>query len=83
LARALDLMSQIFHCDGIFLAAARANHIGTGFLVQQQAVWARPECNTDTGSTNSRCVLPPVDAELEPTPFAGKASAFETWFVWC
>jgi ABC-type amino acid transport substrate-binding protein/ABC-type amino acid transport system permease subunit len=81
LARALDLMSQIFHRDGIFLAAARANHIGTGFLVQQQAVWARPECNTDTGSTNSRCVLPPVDAELEPTPFAGEASAFETWFV--
>jgi polar amino acid transport system substrate-binding protein len=78
LARALDLMSQIFHRDGIFLAAARAAHIGTGFLLQQQAVWARSECNTDTGSTDPRCVLPPADAELEPTPFAAEASAFET-----
>jgi hypothetical protein len=34
LAGALDLMSQIFHRDGVFLAAARANHIGIGFLVQ-------------------------------------------------
>ena len=46
LAHALDLMSQIFHRDGIFLAAARAGHIGTGFLVQQQPLWARPECDT-------------------------------------
>jgi polar amino acid transport system substrate-binding protein len=81
LARALELMSQICHRDGIFLAAARARHIGTGFLLQQQAVWARPECNTDTGSTDPRCVLPPADAELEPTPFAAEASAFETWFA--
>jgi ABC-type amino acid transport substrate-binding protein/ABC-type amino acid transport system permease subunit len=80
LARSLDLLSQIFHRDGIFLAAARANHIGTGFLVQQQAVWARPECNTDTGSTDPACVLPPADAELQPTPFADEVSAFETWF---
>jgi len=81
LGRALDLMSQIFHRDGIFLAAARANHIGTGFLEQQQAVWGRPECNTDTGSTDPACILPPANAELQPTPFAGSVSAFETWFA--
>jgi ABC-type amino acid transport substrate-binding protein/ABC-type amino acid transport system permease subunit len=79
LARALDLMSQIFHRDGIFLAAARANHIGIGFLILQQALWARPECNTDTGSTNPACALPPADAHLQPTPFAGEVSAFEAW----
>jgi ABC-type amino acid transport system permease subunit len=82
LARALDLMSQILHRDGIFLAAARANHVGTGFLVQQQALWERPECSEDTGSTNPACVLPPADAELQPTPFASEVSAFETWFAW-
>jgi polar amino acid transport system substrate-binding protein len=81
LARALDLISQIFHRDGIFLAAARANHIGTGFLVQQQAVWARPECNTGTGSTNAACVSPPAEAQLQPTAFASEVSAFETWFA--
>jgi polar amino acid transport system substrate-binding protein len=80
LARALSLMSQVFHRDGTFLAAARANHIGTAFLAQQQAVWARPQCNTDTGSTDPACILPPANAELEPTPFAGAVGAFETWF---
>jgi ABC-type amino acid transport substrate-binding protein/ABC-type amino acid transport system permease subunit len=81
LARTLDLVSQIFHRDGIFIAAARANEIDTAFLVQQQAVWTRPECNLETGSTNSACVLPPAKVELQPTPFAGGVGAFETWFA--
>ena len=81
LARALDLMSQIFHRDGIFLAAARTNHIATGFLVQQQAVWAWPECDTYAGSTDPVCILPPANAELQPTPFAASVSSFETWFA--
>src|SRR4030081_3540086 len=50
LGRALDLMSQIFHRDGVFLASARANRIGTAFLEQQATVWARSECNSDTGT---------------------------------
>ena len=81
LGHALDLTSQIFHRDGVFLAAARANHIATGFLAQQQAVWAQPECNTDTGGADPDCVLPPADAELQPTPFAGSVGLFETWFA--
>jgi ABC-type amino acid transport substrate-binding protein/ABC-type amino acid transport system permease subunit len=79
LARALDLLSQIFHRDGVFLAAARANRIGDRFLLQQQAVWRRAECNTDTGSTNPHCVIPPTNATLQPTPFAAAVSAFEAW----
>ncbi len=79
LARAFDLMSQIFHRDGVFLEIARANRVGTGFLERQQAVWKRPECNTDTGSTNPACVLPALEADLEPTPFAGRVVAFEKW----
>ncbi len=81
LARALDLMSQVFHRDGVFLTAARGNRVGTKFLIEQQAVWARPECNTDSGSTNPSCVLPPANAELQPTPFAGRVAAFEAWFA--
>lgn len=80
LARALDLISQIFHRDGVFLELGRAHRIGTAFLEKQQAVWQRPECNTDAGSTADACVLPPLDAELKPTPFAGSVSAVEAWF---
>jgi polar amino acid transport system substrate-binding protein len=81
LGRVLDLMSQIFHRDGVLLARARANRIGTAFLEQQALVWARPECNSDTGSTNPACVLPALDATLKPTIFANSITAFETWFV--
>ena len=80
LARALDLMSQIFHRDGVFLSVARANRIGTGFLERQNIVWRKPECDTDTGSTNPDCVLPPFDAEFAPTAFAGPVEGFERWF---
>lgn len=81
LARVLDLMSQMFHRDGVFLAAARANHIGTGFLAEQQELWARPGCDTQFGSAVAACVLPPANAELQPTPFAGGVAVFENWFA--
>lgn len=79
LARALSLMSQIFHRDGVFLAAAHANHIGTAFLEGQRKVWAQPECNNDAGSTNTACVLPPVDTTTELTRIAAQVAAFEAW----
>jgi polar amino acid transport system substrate-binding protein len=80
LARALDLISQIFHRDGLFLEVARKHRIATSFLEQQQAVWQRVACNTDTAATDPACVLPALNAELKPTPFAGSVSAFEKWF---
>ncbi len=79
LARALDLMSQIFHRDGVFLDLARKQRIGTTFLEKQNGIWKRPECNTDTGSANPACVLPAFNAELRPTPFAPSVLAFEEW----
>ncbi len=79
LAEALDLISQIFHRDGEFLKIARENHVGTGFLERQRAVWNRPECDTATGNTNPACVLPALSAVLEPTPVAERVAAFETW----
>jgi polar amino acid transport system substrate-binding protein len=80
LAHALDLMSQIFHRDGVFLEVARKNRIGTAFLERQRAVWQRPRCDTATGATDSTCVLPPLNAALQPTPFADKVEAVEDWF---
>ena len=81
LGRTLDLMSQIFHRDGVFLDSARANHIATAFLERQAAVWERPECNSGTGSTNPACILPPLNTTLQPTVFAGSITALETWFA--
>jgi polar amino acid transport system substrate-binding protein len=78
LARALDLTSQIFHRDGVFLNIARANRVNTGFLEKQNAVWQRPECNTDAGSTDPACVLPALDTTLQPTGFADHVTAFES-----
>ena len=80
LARALDLIGQIFHRDGLFLDIARLHSIRLGFLEQQQRIWRRPECNTDSGVVNPACVLPPLSAGLKPTSFAGSVSALEAWF---
>ena len=79
LARALDLISQIFHRDGLFVDVARGHRIGTTFLEQQMRVWRRPECNTATGSTNIACVLSALNTGLKPTPFAAEVTAFEAW----
>lgn len=79
LARALDLMSQIFHRDGVFLEIARKHRIGTGFLERQRKIWQGPDCNTATGSTNRACILPALDTSLQPTPFVGRVDAVEEW----
>jgi ABC-type amino acid transport substrate-binding protein/ABC-type amino acid transport system permease subunit len=80
-ARALSLMSQIFHRDGVFLAAARSNHISTAFLEQQRKLWAEPQCDNDGGSTNPSCVLPSVDTTTEVTRIAGQVAGFEAWMA--
>jgi ABC-type amino acid transport system permease subunit len=79
LGRALALISQIFHRDGVFLAAARANHIATAFLEQQRKVWARPQCDNDGGSTNPACIIPPVDTTTALTRIAVPVAGFEAW----
>jgi len=81
LAQALDLMSQSFHRTGVFLEIGRKNAIATGFLERQKEVWARSECNTAEGNTDPACVLPPLDAALEPTPFVGNVVAAEQWIA--
>jgi polar amino acid transport system substrate-binding protein len=81
LARALALMTQIFHRDGVLLQMAKANRIAVGFLEQQETVWRGPDCNTDSGSNNPACILPPLNTELQPTAFADRVAAVETWFA--
>jgi ABC-type amino acid transport substrate-binding protein/ABC-type amino acid transport system permease subunit len=79
LARALDLISQVFHRDGLFIDIGRLHSIRLGFLQEQQEVWRRPDCNTDTGGSKAGCVLPPLNTALQPTSFAPDVTAFERW----
>jgi len=79
LARALDLISQIFHRDGLFIDIGRLHNIRLGFLQEQQIVWRRAECNTASGVGNPSCVLAPLNTALRPTGFAGDVAAFERW----
>lgn len=79
LARALDLISQVFHRDGLFIDIGRLHSIGLGFLTEQQQVWRRPACNTAEGSRDPACVLPPLKAALQPTAFAPDVTALEDW----
>lgn len=79
LARLLDLMSQVFHRDGVFLAAARAHRIGTGFLVPQRDLWSSSGCDTEFGSTNVACILPSADATMPATSFSAAVATFEAW----
>ncbi|MFO1162125.1 MAG: transporter substrate-binding domain-containing protein [Reyranellaceae bacterium] len=79
LARALDLISQIFHRDGQFIEIARAHRIGLAFLQRQQRVWQSIECNNDSGAIDPKCVLRPLDAALKPTSFAPEVTAVEDW----
>ena len=79
LARALELIIQIFHRDGLFIDIGRLHSIGLRFLEQQRQVWRRIECNTADGSRNTACILPPLDAALKQTSFAPVVGAFEAW----
>lgn len=81
LARALELASQVFHRDGVFLAIARANRVGTGFLEQQSELWRRAACDDAAGATRPGCVQPALDTALAPTPFAGHVAAAERWIA--
>jgi ABC-type amino acid transport system permease subunit len=79
LAEVLDLISQVFHRDGVFLEIARANRVATGFLERQREVWRRPDCDTAAGGRDPACVLPALNTALEPTGFAPEVVAFERW----
>lgn len=79
LGRAIDLISQIFHRDGIYLNAAKAHHLDTVFLEGQQALWRSAACNTATGAQNPDCVIPPINSDLPATRFASVVAQIETW----
>ena len=78
LARGLELISQIFHRDGVFIEIARRNSVSTGFLEAQRAIWNEQRCDTADGEVRGDCLLGPLDANLARTAFADEVTAFET-----
>jgi hypothetical protein len=83
LTRALDLTSQIFQCDGVFLRFARGHHTKIGFSHGSMPSGSSRNAIRIPGPTNPACVLPPLDTALQPTRFADKAAAFERWLAAC
>ena len=81
LARALELISQIFHRDGVFIEIAQRNRISTAFLEAQRAVWTEERCDVAEGESRGDCLLGPLDANLARTDFADEVAAFETWLA--
>ena len=79
LGDALDLISQIFHRDGIYLRLAQANGIKLDFLIEQQSLWQSIKCDSDQGNDNLSCVLPALNTALEPSIMVTKSLAFEKW----
>ena len=79
LAEALELISQIMHRDGEFLALARRNGIFTAFLEEQHERWRQPACAGPAASSDPACVLPALVAEPPPTSFAPEVEAALAW----
>ena len=79
LARVLELISQIMHRDGEFLALARRDGIFTSFLEEQHARWREPGCAGLPASSDLACVLPALVAEPPATSFAPDVQSALAW----
>ncbi|MEM8728924.1 MAG: transporter substrate-binding domain-containing protein [Pseudomonadota bacterium] len=76
LARALELISQIMHREGLFLQIAESHGIFTAFLEDQQALWSSPAC---AGPDLSACLIPALDATPPPTAFVDDVERALAW----
>jgi ABC-type amino acid transport system permease subunit len=79
LARALGLALQDLHADGQLLRLARLHQVETTFLEAEETHWNTPVCRAATAITDPRCVNPPHDNQLAPTPFAPQVTRIENW----
>ena len=79
LATALSLVSEIFHRDGVFVELAGEQAVAPAFLIEQRAVWLRPDCDTAQGFADPDCVLLPRRTEVSETRFASAVTGGESW----
>jgi ABC-type amino acid transport substrate-binding protein/ABC-type amino acid transport system permease subunit len=77
----LSSLSAAWHADGTFLALGRPHRIPNGFLEEQRARFAAPECVTSGGAVVRSCLLPAVDTAASdlPSMLAPFAAGMEAW----
>ena len=79
LARALGLMVQMMHRDGVLLELGRKHGIFTDFLEEQNRLWRTDACADADAITDGTCVRPPLDATPEPTAMKNAVEAGLAW----
>ncbi len=76
-AALLDALSVGFHAEGVFLRLARDHGLDDAFLLNEEPRWASPRCVAADGTTNTSCLIPPVD-----TADASDVSAMAARAAW-
>jgi len=71
LARALDLTSQIFHRDGLFIDIGRLHSIRLASSRRSRSCGDRRSATPMPAPPTPGACWPPLDAALKPTSFAG------------
>lgn len=67
------------HQDGTIAEIAKKFHVQNDFLIEQQKLWAKPECFSPESGLNSVCMAPGVNLEDEPTAISKNVFAFQNW----
>ena len=75
LADLLDRLSIDLHAEGVLLDIARPHLIETEYLERMQTLWQRDDCR----QSPSKCLAPPLKAELTPSPFKAFVESAYAW----
>ncbi|WP_346906848.1 transporter substrate-binding domain-containing protein [uncultured Roseibium sp.] len=75
LANLLDRLSIDLHAEGVLLEIARQHLIETEYLERMQTLWQRDDCR----QSPSKCLAPPLKAELTPSPFKAFVESAYAW----
>ncbi|SHM66492.1 transporter substrate-binding domain-containing protein [Roseibium suaedae] len=71
----LDRLSIDLHASGILLEIARQHSIETEYLLRMETLWQRDDCQ----AAPSKCLAPPLKAELSPSPFKAFVDSLYAW----
>jgi polar amino acid transport system substrate-binding protein len=77
LADVLALSMQQLHISGALQSLAKKDGVDSPFLEQQRLLWSSSHCSQITSLIDPKCVMAPLDNQLEPTPFAHRVDQLE------
>lgn len=79
LGRLLALIVTDFHRSGTLIDLAQRDHVPDRFLLEQRAIWSEPSCILPGGDPAVSCMQEPIRDTDEPTRYAARVAAAETW----